>query len=68
MAKVPVPVTIDDLECTAKDAKDGHAFYKIRGEILQVYWDDATNNFSYQWGLNRVPRDQATHVLTGVDI
>lgn len=45
MGKAPVPVTLDDLEATAKDAKNGVALWGPR--YLKVYWDDATNSFSY---------------------
>lgn len=45
MDKTPVSVTLDDLEATAKDAKNGVVLCGPR--YLKVYWDDATNSFSY---------------------
>lgn len=42
--KRPIPVTIYDLECTAKDASDGLASYRN----LSVWYDDATYSFTYR--------------------
>lgn len=44
--KKSVPVSIYDLECTAKDAKNGMAKY---GKVT-VWWDDAQNSFLYKIG------------------
>lgn len=57
--KTSTPVTTYDLECTARDDKRGIAEY--RG--VKVYWDDATNTFSY-W-LNGVKSNskEAAHTL-----
>lgn len=52
--KAPVPVTLDDLEATAKDAKNGLAIWGPK--YLKVYWDDATNSFNYWYKSRPVNR------------
>lgn len=57
--KTPVPITIRDLECTARDAKNGVAEY--RG--IKVYWDDATGEFCYYNDGHLIAKHQASFIL-----
>ena len=60
--KTLIPLTIDDLEETAKQESDGGAGLRIRGEWLEVeYMLDET--FRYLWGKNIVSRDVVINVL-----
>lgn len=43
--KTPVPVTIDDLEATAKDDKNGLACYRF----VEVHWYWHTKQFHYYY-------------------
>lgn len=60
--KTHIPVTVYDLECTAKDAKNGVAEY--RG--IKVYWDDATNNFSYYNQNSQISKERAILIIMAV--
>lgn len=57
--KVPDPVTVYDLECTAKDAEDGVAVY---GPV-KVFYDDALNGFAYYNGPHQITRERAILML-----
>ncbi len=57
--KKPIPVTLSDLEATAKDDKAGLCFYGY----LKVYWDDATNNFNYWYKDRSCNKQMAEEVL-----
>lgn len=57
--KFTAPVTIYDLECTAKDDKNGITEYCG----VKVYWDDATDTFSYYCNGVAVSKVNAEAVL-----
>lgn len=59
--KIPVPVTLDDLQATAKDDKAGVCNY---GGI-KVYWDDATSNFNYWFKGEVIDAEQVKDILNG---
>lgn len=60
--KKPIPISVDDMEETAKQENDGGAGLRIRGEWLEVeYMLDET--FRYRWGKNIVSREVVISVL-----
>jgi len=61
--KYTEPVTIDDLEATAKDDKHGTTLYRY----LKVYSDDATNTFNYWYKGSPVSRMAADGYLKSLE-
>lgn len=62
MAKNFVPISIDDLEETAKQEKDSCASYRIKGKCLEVeYMLDKT--FRYRYDRQIILRDDAIDML-----
>ena len=57
--KSPNPVTIYDLECSARDAKNGECEY----EGVKVYWDDAADQFNYYIDDDMVTKRSAIDTL-----
>lgn len=70
MVKKPVPITIDDMEETARNEADGCCNKKIRGHWLEVIYyaprGPVDGYFRYVWGKNVVGRQEAINVLASV--
>lgn len=58
--KTPVPITLKDLQATAKDDKRGLCLYGY----LKIYWDDATNSYNYWFRDEVIDVKLANHILS----
>lgn len=59
--KTFVPVTLSDLQATAKDDKAGICNYGGS----KVYWDDSIGNYKYWFKGEVVDADQVKDILNG---
>lgn len=57
--KTPIPVTLDDLQATAKDNKRGWCTYGS----LKIYWDGATNKHNYWFKDEVIDAGQVKDIL-----
>lgn len=61
--KQPVPVTIEDMEESAKQEKDGRKNYKIRGKWLECNFREKDNAFHFTYNSEDISREEAINWL-----